>query len=201
MNKSELRQIYKAKRLALSSNERDEMSLAIANRLIDLSIWDKKFYHLFLTIERLKEIDTSYILHALMGKDKHILISKTHFESNVLTHYLLTDDTKISINKWGIPEPEDGIDIDVKKIDVVFVPLLVADKAGHRVGYGKGFYDQFLAECKSDVLKIGLSFFEPIDFISDISKNDFPLDMLVLPEKVIFFNNNISPEDSSISPI
>ena len=189
MNKSELRQLYKEKRQALTKNQQEELSLAIANQLVNLLIWDKKFYHLFLSIERLNEIDTSYILHALMGKDKHIVISKTHFGTNVLTHYLLTDDTKISINKWGIPEPEDGIDIDVKKIDVVFVPLLVADKAGHRVGYGKGFYDQFLAECKPDVLKIGLSFFEPIDFISDISKNDFPLDMLVLPEKVVFFNS------------
>lgn len=187
MIKSQLRQIYKAKRLALSSNERDEMSLSIANQLIELNIWDKKFYHLFLTIERLNEIDTSNILHLLMGKDKHVILSKTDFENNLMKHFLLTDDLKIKPNAFGIPEPEDGIEIASEKIDVVFVPLLVADKNGHRVGYGKGFYDQFLSTCRPDVLKIGLSFFEAVEKIDDVSSHDVKLDILVTTNQIYFF--------------
>jgi 5-formyltetrahydrofolate cyclo-ligase len=72
-------------------------------------------------------------------------------------------------------------------IDVVFVPLLAYDKLGNRVGYGKGFYDKFLNQCKPDVLKIGLSFFEPEELIEDVFENDVKLDFCVTSEKVICF--------------
>jgi 5-formyltetrahydrofolate cyclo-ligase len=48
-------------------------------------------------------------------------------------------------------EPVDGIEVPSHKIEVVFVPLLAFDKQGQRVGYGKGFYDKFLAECSPKV--------------------------------------------------
>lgn len=201
MNKFDLRKIYKEKRQQLTNEQLENMSFDLANQLVNLAIWDKKFYHIFLPIEKFKEIDTSFILHVLMGKDKHIVVSKTNFETNNLTHYLLTDDSKISKNKWGIPEPDDGIEIDVKKLDVVFVPLLVADQHGHRVGYGKGYYDRFLSNCRPDVLKIGLSVFEPIASILDVNEFDLPLNILVMPEKVVFFGNDFSPDGSGTAPL
>ena len=74
------------------------------------------------------------------------------------------------------------------KIDVVFVPLLAFDKLGHRVGYGKGFYDKFLNDdCRKDVIKIGLSLFKPVDKISDIQKHDIVMDYCVTPDKVYIF--------------
>jgi 5-formyltetrahydrofolate cyclo-ligase len=72
-------------------------------------------------------------------------------------------------------------------IDVVFVPLLAYDKQGNRVGYGKGFYDKFLSLCKPEVVKIGLSFFEPEDLIDDVFENDVKLDYCVTSERVICF--------------
>jgi 5-formyltetrahydrofolate cyclo-ligase len=78
-----------------------------------------------------------------------------------MTHFLLTDNTKIKKNEYNIPEPVDGLEVPAIKIDVVFIPLLAYDKKGNRVGYGKGFYDKFLAECKPETIKIGLSFLNP----------------------------------------
>jgi len=104
-----------------------------------------------------------------------------------MSHFLLTDNTVLKKSLYGIPEPVDGIEIAPNKIDVVFIPLLAFDNVGNRVGYGKGFYDQFLSECKPDVIKIGLSFFEPESFIEDINKNDIPLNYCVTPNKVFSF--------------
>jgi 5-formyltetrahydrofolate cyclo-ligase len=150
MQKKELRSKYKAIRTQLSENELEEMSLAIANKLLMLPIWEKTYFHIFLPIVEHKEIDTELILHLLSGKDKEIIISKSDFETRNMTHFLLTDNTKIKKNEYNIPEPVDGIEVASSKIDVVFVPLLAYDKQGHRVGYGKGFYDIFLSECKSE---------------------------------------------------
>lgn len=184
--KAELRKKYKAKRAQMTAEELEDKSMAIANNLLPLSIWQHSFYHLFLSIERLREIDTEFMLHILNGKDKNVVISKSDFATAAMTHYLLTDSTPLKNNKWGIPEPLDGIEIPTNKIEVVFIPLLAFDKKGHRVGYGKGFYDRFLDSCKPETLKIGLSFFEAEEYI-EANEHDIPLDFCVTPEKVYRF--------------
>ena len=60
------------------------------------------FYHLFLTIEEQKEINTEYILNILAGMDKNIVISKSNFETNTLENYLLTDNTTLKKSKGNI---------------------------------------------------------------------------------------------------
>ncbi|WP_367772978.1 5-formyltetrahydrofolate cyclo-ligase [Flavobacterium sp. WC2421] len=180
-NKKELRTKYKKLRQNLSEIEIEEMSLAIANRLLALPIWEKTYFHIFLSIVEHKEVDTELILHLLSGKDKEIIISKSDFTTREMTHFLLTDNTKIKKNEYNIPEPIDGIEVPSKKIDVVFIPLLAYDIKGNRVGYGKGFYDKFLSDCKLDVIKIGLSFFEPEELITDIFEGDVKLDYCVTP--------------------
>lgn len=188
MRKSELRNKYKSLRNAMSLNDIDEKSLAISNQLLKLNIWNKSFYHIFLTITDHKEINTDYILNILAGKDKHTVISKSNFETINLENYLLTDSTTIKLNHWKIPEPVDGINIENSKIDVVFVPLLCFDKQGHRVGYGKGFYDNFLRDCNLETIKIGLSLFETEDRIQDIHENDIALDYCITPKKIYQFH-------------
>ncbi len=187
MTKSELRKKYKSLRKNLTLNQIDDLSIAIANQTLKLSIWEHSFYHIFLSIEEHKEINTDYILNILAGKDKNIVISKSDFKTTTLINFLLTDSTVIKENHWNIPEPVDGIEIDNKKIDVVFVPLLAFDKQGNRVGYGKGFYDNFLSSCKPETIKIGLSFFETENDITDIFEGDIKLDYCVTPEKIYEF--------------
>jgi 5-formyltetrahydrofolate cyclo-ligase len=187
MLKKELRQKYKELRKHLSENEIEEWSLQIANQLIRLDIWQHSFYHLFLPIESQKEVNTEYILQVLAGKDKNIVLSKSDFSTREMTHFLLTDNTTIKKNEYDIPEPIDGLEVPVSKIDVVFVPLLAFDEKGNRVGYGKGFYDKFLAACKPEILKIGVSFFESENVISDVLNTDIQLDLCVTPTKVYNF--------------
>ncbi|MGZ9677062.1 5-formyltetrahydrofolate cyclo-ligase [Flavobacterium sp. GNP001] len=187
MNKTTLRQKYKALRKPLSEEQLEEMSLAIANKVLQLPIWERTYFHVFLPIAEQNEVNTEFILHALAGNDKEIIVSKADFETRTMTHFLLTDNTKIKKNEYNIPEPVDGIEVPSHKIDVVFVPLLAYDKKGNRVGYGKGFYDKFLAECKPDVIKIGLSFFEPEEIIEDVFEGDVKLNYCVTPNQVHLF--------------
>lgn len=185
--KKELRLKYKNLRQNLSEDEVEEMSLAVANKLLTIPIWEKNYFHIFLPISEHKEVNTEFILHLLSGKDKDIIISKSDFATRNMRHFLLTDSTKIKKNEYNIPEPVDGIEIPSTKIDVVFVPLLTFDKKGHRVGYGKGFYDKFLSECKPDAIKIGLSFFEAEELIEGIFEGDIALNYCVTPDRVYSF--------------
>ena len=187
MLKEELRQKYKVLRNQLSEDDLEEMSLSIANKVLTLPIFEKNYFHIFLSITEHKEVNTEYILHLLSGKDKEIIISKSDFNTREMTHYLLTDNTKIKKNQYNIPEPIDGLEVPTHKIDVVFVPLLAFDKSGHRAGYGKGFYDKFLTECRLETIKIGLSFFEAEEKIEDVFENDVKLNFCVTPNEVYEF--------------
>lgn len=187
MLKKALRLHYKTLRKQLSENHLEEMSLAVANNVLTLPVWEKTYFHIFLPIEAHNEVNTEFILHLLSGKDKEIVISKSDFETRNMTHFLLTDNTKIKKNEYNIPEPVDGIEVPAKKIEVVFIPLLAYDKLGNRVGYGKGFYDKFLSECQPGTIKIGLSFFEPEEQITDVFETDVKLDYCVTPNAVFKF--------------
>ncbi len=187
MNKKDLRLKYKNLRQAMLPEEAEDKSLAIANRLLQLDIWDNTYFHLFLTMENQKEVHTDFILNILAGKDKEVIVSRSDFERMAMVHYLLTDNTKLMVSQYGIPEPVDGIEVPSNKIDVVFVPLLAFDSDGHRVGYGKGFYDRFLNECKPDVIKIGLSFFEAENEAIEANATDVRLDYCVTPLKIYTF--------------
>jgi len=188
MLKAILRKQYKAKRNSLTNIQIDELSLQIANQLLNLSVWDKTYYHLFLSIEEQKEVQTEYILHILHAKDKEVVVPKSNFKTLELINYLLTDNTKIKKNEYNIPEPIDGIEVPNNKLEVVFIPLLAFDKKGNRVGYGKGFYDNMLNKCSSDCIKIGVSFFEATEvFIEDSFEGDIPFDYCVSPDKTYTF--------------
>ncbi len=187
MTKEELRIKYKSLRDNFTTDNIEDLSLDIANQALQLPIWNKSNYHLFLSIVAKKEINTEYLLQILAGKDKNVILSKSDFKEGTLTHFLLTDNTTIKANSYGIPEPIDGIQVPEQQIDVVFIPLLAFDTQGNRIGYGKGFYDRFLEKCKPDVIKIGLSFFEPEAHIEDIQQNDIPLDYCITPNKTYTF--------------
>lgn len=188
MLKKDLRLHYKNLRQALSIDEIEDKSLAIANKLLTMDIWNNTYFHLFLSMEEQREVHTDFILNILAGKDKEVIVSRSDFENNIMIHYLLTDNTRLIKNQYGIPEPVDGIEVPSNKLDVVFVPLLAFDSNGQRVGYGKGFYDRFLSECKPDVITIGLSFFEAEEELIDANITDVPMEYCVTPLKVYAFS-------------
>jgi 5-formyltetrahydrofolate cyclo-ligase len=67
------------------------------------------------------------------------------------------------------------------------VPLIAFDKKGFRVGYGKGFYDRFITRCHPGVITVGLSFFEPVDAIDDLTEFDVPMKYCVTPNNLYTF--------------
>ena len=187
VSKTALRVLFLKKRRALSDKDHEEKSFAIANQCLQLPIWNLEYFHLFFPIQSKAEIDTTLILTLLQGRDKQVILPKV--SGTELEHILLTDSTVIRKNDWDIPEPDQGLVIQPKQLDVVFIPLLGYDKVGNRIGYGKGFYDSFLAACKPEVIKVGLSFFLPVEQIQGMRLEDMKLDYCVHPEGIIDFSD------------
>lgn len=151
--------------------------------------FELKAIHTFLPIEHRKEINTLPILNELRLKLSQLLVvvSKSNFQTLEMTSYLLKTDTVLKVNRWGIPEPIEADLFDDLRLDMVLIPLVIFDKSGHRVGYGKGFYDRFLKKCRPDTIKVGLCLEPPVSAIPDTHDFDVTLDFCVTPEKVFVF--------------
>ena len=162
------------------------MSVEIANKLLKFKIWGLKTFHLFMTIDENKEVDTKPIFDLLIGKGKEIIIPKINTNTNNLDSYIFNEKTVFKISNLGIPEPENGTLFN-GQIDVVILPLLAYDLDGSRIGYGKGFYDNFISNLKAEPLKIGISYFSPEKSLES-NKHDSNLDYCITPNQIFNFS-------------
>lgn len=145
--------------------------------------------HVFLPISEKKEVDTWPLVKWLREQYPQLewVLSRSDMKTGDMTHLLWKTNTILVKNKFGIPEPVEGIEVQPERIDLVFVPLLAFDLEGQRVGYGKGMYDRFLQQCAPGVRTIGLSLFEPVPKINDVDAWDVPLQTVVTPERIYQF--------------
>jgi 5-formyltetrahydrofolate cyclo-ligase len=193
MTKQVLRKIYLAKRAALSEAEYLHMNRQICNQFfVNIDLNFIKVIHTYLPIVSKREPDTWLIIDRLRREYPHIRIAipKVNHEKDELEHYFFEGLHQLKTNSWGIQEPKQGVPCELVKIDLVLVPLLAYDKQGHRLGYGKGYYDKFLPLCKKDCKKIGISFCEAENLIPEIHLFDEKLNATMRPEGLVFFNQD-----------
>jgi 5-formyltetrahydrofolate cyclo-ligase len=188
MFKVELRKIYLAKQKSLSAFGRKQKSEQIIERFFaGFDLRKINFLHCFLPIERTNEIETKPIFQKIWREFHHIetLVPRVNFQEGEIESLKLAPETKLVKNTWEISEPTHDEIVEAEKIDLVLVPLLCFDRRGFRIGYGKGFYDKLLKNCRADCLKIGLSYFEAIAEIADVQEFDVRLDFCVTPEEIV----------------
>lgn len=189
MTKQELRKIYLQKRSNLSEPEYSHLSLSVSNNFFNsIDLTSVNVLHTFLPIKKNKEPDTFLILNRIQKEFPHIQISipRVNNITNTLENFYL-DIAQLKESKWGIPEPQNSSQTNFMDIDAVLIPLLIFDETGHRVGYGKGYYDRFLSCCRKDCKKIGLSLFPPVARIDDVHENDQTLNIAITPKEIFHF--------------
>lgn len=189
-SKKELRLEYKTKRFQLSLESENSLNERLLFQFTTLDLSKVGFLHLFIPIEKYHEPNTYPIINYVQQHFPQItiVISRSNFEDCSMQHYILDQHTIFETNKWGISEPISGVQVDSSAIDMILVPLLIFDLLGYRVGYGKGFYDRFFSGCKADVQRVGLSFFDPIDIISDKNEYDVQLTQAITPNRIYHFD-------------
>lgn len=190
--KKDIRKSYLARRLELPDDEAARLNAALLKHCRELHLGSPVYIHLFLPIAAKKEVDTFPVAAWLRATypGVQLVLSRSYLATGNMQHYLWDERTRLVQNAYGIPEPESGRIVAPKEIDVVFVPMLAFDEEGHRVGYGKGMYDEFLRQCRTDVKAIGLSLFPPLpEPIEDAWEGDVPMNIVVTPRQVYYFQD------------
>ena len=174
----------------MSAAEIDAASRAVAERFFrEIDLGGVKRLHTFIRVARTHELDTSRIHYRLWRERADIETYAPRIElggtkmENVFFHAA----SDLIENRWGIREPDGEQTASPAEFDIVLVPLLAFDAQGHRVGYGKGYYDRFLSECRPDCLKIGLSAFDSETKIDDVHAGDIKLDLCLTPDESFRF--------------
>lgn len=138
-----------------------------------------------------KEVDTKTIHDTLLLPPFEFKLAFPRVEGEgKMSAYLVHEKTSWITSNWGIlePDPDTSEKIEPAEIHVVLVPLIGFDLQGHRVGFGKGFYDRFLSKCQPACLKIGLSLESPVKQIDDLHAFDIPLDVIISSEGLYTFH-------------
>ena len=189
MDKKAARELYKQKRKELSQEERvnaDDLML------IQFQKMDFPHIHYLLSywpIEENNEPNTHLFKDELSFRNPSLklLYPKSDFENIEMEAIEVNVDTAFEKNARNIHEPMDGTVTEPVLLDMIFVPLLIFDKKGYRVGYGQGFYDKFLRRCRQDCLKLGFCYFEPVATIEGTREFDVPLNFCITPNSIYVF--------------
>ncbi|TAF57036.1 MAG: 5-formyltetrahydrofolate cyclo-ligase [Sphingobacteriia bacterium] len=188
MRKAEIRKEHLALRKALSGKDRLRLDdlLLIQFQSLDWSPVQHVLTYWPMTdqAEPNTHLFTRYLHHMVPGVQLAYprITSATGMEA-----VAINEDTVYRSNAWGIPEPNGDHILPVEVFDLVLVPLVAFDQAGYRVGYGKGFYDRFLASASPSAIFLGFSYFEPVPAISDLHAFDLPLHLGITPTAVYAF--------------
>ncbi|MDJ0366233.1 5-formyltetrahydrofolate cyclo-ligase [Hymenobacter sp. H14-R3] len=186
--KAALRRAALTERKLLSESElamRSEQLCAQLFQHFPVAEW--RWLHVFLPLLKQNEPDTWLIISRIWAERLPVRLAAPVVQPDgiFLNHYELTAHTPLLLNRWGISEPAPDLATEVRpaQLDAVLVPLLACDQQGQRVGYGGGFYDRFLAQCRPGAVFIGLSMLEeaPVPALADVLPTDVPLHALITP--------------------
>lgn len=189
--KAALRRAALATRQALGLAEVTRRSAALSQQLFahfPVARWH--WLHVFLPLPAKHEPDTWQLIHHIWAEQLPVRLAVPVVQADgcSLRHHELTPSTRLQPNRWGIPEPVAGpaAEVSPAQLDAVLVPLLYCDQHGHRVGYGGGFYDRFLAHCRPGTAFIGLNVLNetPGPAIADVLPTDVPLTACITPDGV-----------------
>lgn len=189
MTKKELRKFYRHKRLEITLQEKTKMDDLLLIQFQKLPLPGIHSLFCYWPITNFNEPDTHLVTDYLSFKNPGIVTAypKIDTDKGKMEAIVADEETIFEPKAFGIMEPKGSLSLSPAAIDLVLVPLLCFDKAGHRVGYGKGYYDRYLSACRKDCLKIGISYFDPVEEIADKHEFDVPLNLCVTPHSTYVF--------------
>jgi 5-formyltetrahydrofolate cyclo-ligase len=189
MTKDQLRAKYKSKRVSISEKEKLKLDDLLLIQFQSFDFSEIRNLFTYWPIENQAEPNVELMARYLrfILPEIQVAYPLTNSANCSMQAILTNEDTVFKTNNWGITEPIGNIIIPNVRLELIFIPLLAFDQNGYRVGYGKGYYDRYLVDCKPEAIKMGFSYFEPVDHITDTNQFDVPLNYCITPQHTYEF--------------
>ena len=186
MDKNSWRSKFLSQRNLLSRSRVLELSELVEKNVFSLKEFSSaKNIGIYASVRN--EVDTSKLISRLFSMGKTVFLPITDRAHKKIYYSEIGRDVLLSPAYFGIPEPILKNPADVSAIDVFLVPGVAFDLRGHRLGYGKGFFDGFFSGHKIKVPRIGLAFdFQVVDELP-FEPHDEKMDFVVTEKRVLEF--------------
>ncbi len=201
--KLQLRATARAFRRSLSASEHARASRSVLGHLRELrEVAGARSVHTFLPAPSLAELNIDPLIDELLDRNVEVIVPLvTHFSKGMaaesvesatvhgaadthrLQHCRLTRSAKLRTNRWGIREPVDCEPADISSIDVIIVPALACDRRGFRLGFGYGYYDEFLD--RTTATKVCPCYDSLLYDSLPIEEHDRPVDIIVTESSIL----------------
>lgn len=175
MDKTKLRRSIRQQKRAMTPEEIETRSARLG-QLFAASDWYKNARTIYGYLPYNQEVRTIPMLEQALRDGKQVAVPKCYGEE--MRFIYLTDLCQVAPGYAGIPEPIADEPVAQDKTALVLMPGLAFDREGHRIGYGGGFYDKFLAE-EPDHPTLALCYeFQMLPHL-DTEEHDIPVDCVI----------------------
>lgn len=183
--KDDIRHEYIEKRKLITSEQkliRDAKICTLAHSLVSFRYAEV----ILMYAPTAREIDIMPLTSIALGKGKSVAFPRCDTNARTMEYHFIESENDLKIQSYNIREPLSSLPVYDPKTDkrsaVCFVPALVYDRSGYRLGYGKGYYDRYLSDFAG--CKIGVVY---SDFIlQSVPRGRFDLNVdILLTEKGI----------------
>lgn len=185
MTKQELRKIKSEERNRISEELRHEWSVQICENLHQTFEYHQcSLIHVFLSHK--SEPDTSHIISKALADSKKVVVPVAN-DSGSLQHFQYNQDTIIVEGRFGVPVPQNGIEVLIQELSnsnaLVIIPMLAFNERLFRLGYGGGYYDKFLQDL--NCFAFGVAF--TMQFAPELQEeqHDVPMNAIVTEQGLI----------------
>lgn len=175
MTREEIRSEVRKKRKAVSGIQVAEMSLRICEKIVALPEYIRA-KRVLCYAAMPDEVQTKGILWAIAHSGRELYLPVTR-RGGRMDAVRVTQDTVLEPDSYGIETPVSGDALPPEALDLALVPGIAFDRSGNRLGFGKGYFDRFLARCRCPA--IGLAYeLQLVDTIETVA-HDVPMDKIV----------------------
>ncbi|PAZ02579.1 MAG: 5-formyltetrahydrofolate cyclo-ligase [Opitutia bacterium AMD-G3] len=182
--KAQLRAEMKARRAEVSADAHAQAAAQAAQVLLSLPQWRcARIVCLYASFKH--ELGTHNLLQQALGEGRVLLLPRSRPDGTLSLHEV-SDLSALTASHLGILEPTPGAPIrPATEVDLFLVPGLAFDAAGHRLGYGAGFYDRLLTQAKATAFTVGYGFDFQVHPEVPVEAHDQALHAIVTPAGLV----------------
>ena len=184
--KSKIRKKILAKRNALPPEAVLDAEIKIINQLRYWSIYIDAEY-VMTYVDFRNEIKTHRIMKDLIINRKNLVVPLTNRDSTDIRPVQISSFDELTTGQFGLSEPsKESKEFNPKLLDLILVPGIAFDLFGNRIGFGKGYYDNFLARLNENIPCAALAYdFQVLDYKIPHNEHDIPMDYIITPTRTI----------------
>jgi 5-formyltetrahydrofolate cyclo-ligase len=185
MPKRSIRNRYLVERKALSIDRCVDSSSKIQQRFLRTDLF-RCAKNLVLYSAVHNEVATDAVASQALDEGKLLIYPR--IKGDGLEFVTVQNLSDLLPGAFGILEPRGDTLVPIEKIDLIVVPGVVFDRVGHRLGYGRGFYDRALAACRADCLKVGFAYDSQVVESLPAADHDKTLTVLMTESRMLEFS-------------